>query len=138
METSGIRAQTAPVARTGGCLCGKVRYRVTRDQRASYCRCDTCRRSAGGAFAVLVWTTGVNLSWSTEEPAFRRSSPIAPRGFCPACASPLALARHELAHVGTFDNPAELELRYNYGPLQRPGWVCCGIDLPNRNAEERW
>ncbi|MGX9086959.1 GFA family protein [Mesorhizobium sp. 98Argb] len=143
METSEIRAQTAPVERTGGCLCGKVRYRVAGDPRVHYCHCDMCRRATGSAFAVLAWTTAANVSWLTEEPALRRSSPIAQRGFCPACGTPLTLsydaARDEVAlHVGTFDNPAELEPQHNYGSSQRLGWVCCGIDLPDRNTQERW
>ncbi|ESX99712.1 hypothetical protein X755_11340 [Mesorhizobium sp. LNJC405B00] len=49
-------------------------------------------------------------------------------------ASPTEIA----LHVGTFDDPAHLVPRYNYGSAQRLGWVCCGIDLPDRDTEERW
>ena len=143
METSATVAQAAAVERTGGCLCGKIRYRVTGDPRVHYCHCDMCRRATGSAFAVLAWVPCASLSWLDEEPASRRFSPIARRGFCQDCGSPLTLsydaAQDEIAlHIGSFDDPAELPPRYNYGSSQRLGWICCGLDLPHHDTEERW
>jgi hypothetical protein len=68
---------------------------------------------------------------------------LAKRGFCQKCGSPLSLVydanQTEVAlHVGTLDAPDRFEPRYNYGSRQRLGWVCCGIDLPNRDTEENW
>lgn len=102
-----------------------------------------CRRVTGSAFAVLAWVPSASLSWLIAEPSIRRSSPIASRGFCKDCGSPLTLrydaAQNEVApHVGTFDEPAELEPQYNYGSSQRLGWVCSGVDLPDHDTEERW
>ena len=35
---------------TGGCLCGAVRFEITRPfRRASYCHCSRCRKHSGGA-----------------------------------------------------------------------------------------
>jgi hypothetical protein len=143
METLDISRQTSEVERTGGCLCGAIRYRVSAEPRVHYCHCDMCRRATGSAFAVLAWLPSASVTWLDKEPARRKSSPIAERGFCRDCGSPLTLvydaAQDEIAlHVGTFDNPAELEPRYNYGSSQRLAWVCCGIDLPHHDAEERW
>ncbi|WP_352562841.1 GFA family protein [Mesorhizobium australicum] len=133
----------AKVELNGGCLCGRIRFNVTSEPRVHYCHCDMCRRATGSAFAVLAWVPSPDLTWIDATPAYRRSSPIAQRGFCPACGSPLTLAYDvspgEIAlHVGTFDDPARLEPRYNYGSGQRLGWVCCGVDLPRRETEERW
>jgi hypothetical protein len=127
----------------GGCLCGAVRYRLTNTPRVHYCHCDMCRRATGSAFAVLAWVPFDALSWTSGRPKYRRSSPLAERGFCESCGTPLTLAydsnRGELAlHAGTLDAPERFEPRYNYGARQRLGWVCCGIDLPDRNTEERW
>lgn len=102
-----------------------------------------CRRATGSAFSVLAWVSASDLSWLGGEPSCRRSSPLARRGFCQACGSPLTLSYDAdqgavALHVGTFDNPEELEPHYNYGSSQRLGWVCCGIDLPHRDTEERW
>jgi len=131
------------IERTGGCLCGKIRYRVTGDPRVHYCHCAMCRRATASAFARLAWLPSAEVSWQSEEPTYRRSPPLAQRGFCQACGPPLALAYHaavdEIAlHVGTFDNPPEPDPHYNYGFARRLSWVCCGVDLPHRNTEERW
>jgi len=143
MDTAQNSVQTFAIERTGGCLCGKIRYRVTGGPRVHYCHCDMCRRATGSAFAVLAWLRSAGVSWQSEEPTYRRSSPLAQRGFCRACGTPLTLAYDaaidEIAlHVGTFDNPAELEPQYNHGSAQRLSWVSCGLDLPHRNTEERW
>jgi len=128
---------------TGGCLCGVVRYRMTGTPRVHYCHCDMCRRATGSAFAVLAWVPSRELEWTGIEPATRRSSPIAQRGFCSTCGSPLTLtydaSPDEVAiHVGTFDDPGRMEPRYNYGSAQRLGWVCCGVDLPHHGTKESW
>lgn len=102
-----------------------------------------CRRATGSAFAVLAWLPLESVTWTSGRPKYRRSSPLAERGFCGDCGSPLALiygaSQSELAlHAGTLDTPERFAPRYNYGAGQRLGWVCCGIDLPDRNTEERW
>lgn len=127
----------------GGCLCGKIRFHVGSDLRVHYCHCDMCRRATGSAFAVLAWAPVQGLTWDATAPTYRRSSPIARRGFCPDCGTPLTLAYDaspgEIAlHVGSFDDPARLEPRYNYGSGQRLGWVCCGTNLPDHDTKERW
>ena len=77
---------------TGGCLCGLRRYEFRGDPpHSGYCHCDICKRVTGGAFAVLVQAPRDALKWTKEPPAVYRSSPIATRGFCPACGSPLFL-----------------------------------------------
>ena len=131
----------APSLLSGGCLCGEIRYRVHAKPRVHYCHCDMCRRATGSAFAVLAWVRSETIDWS-GSPSVRRSSPLAERSFCGTCGSPLALvydgAVETALHVGTFDDPQQLEPRYNYGSNQRLGWVCCGIDLPHHPTEERW
>jgi hypothetical protein len=132
METS---SQTVTVERSGGCLCGAIRFRVTSDPRVHDCHCDMCRRATGSAFATLAWVPSATVSWLSKQPARRSSSPIAERGFCQACGSPLTLsydaAQHQIAlPVGTSDNPAGLEPRLP--------WVCCGIDLPHHDTEGQW
>ncbi|MDG4881943.1 GFA family protein [Mesorhizobium sp. WSM4884] len=127
----------------GGCLCGIVRYRVTNTPPVHYCHCEMCRRATGSAFAVLAWKPVDALFWTSGRRKYRRSSPLAERGFCENCGTPLTLAydanQDELAlHAGTLDAPERFEPRYNYGASQRLGWVRCGIGLPNRNTEERW
>jgi hypothetical protein len=77
--------------RAGGCLCGAVRYRLAGSPGVHCCHCDMCRRATGSAFAVLAWIPFERLFWTSGRPRYRRSSPLAERGFCPECGSPLSL-----------------------------------------------
>lgn len=128
--------------RHGGCLCGALRYTVSGEPRVHYCHCEMCRRATGGPFAVLCWVTRSRLHWNDAHPFFRRSSPLARRGFCRDCGTPLVLdydKGDEIAlHVGTFDNPNTLQPAYNYAGDRRLAWVCAGADLPDHRIIEEW
>jgi hypothetical protein len=70
--------------RTGGCLCGDVRYRVEGEPvHVGRCHCADCRKESGSAFSVYA-------QWPVA--AFEISGEIATydgRGFCPRCGSRL-------------------------------------------------
>jgi hypothetical protein len=70
--------------RTGGCLCGAVRYSVRGDPlHVRRCHCADCRKESGSAFSVYA-------HWPVE--AFEMSGEISSydgRGFCPHCGSRL-------------------------------------------------
>jgi hypothetical protein len=70
--------------RTGGCLCGDVRYNVRGEPvHVGRCHCADCRKESGGAFTIYG-------QWPIE--AFELSGEIASyqgRGFCPRCGSRL-------------------------------------------------
>lgn len=95
---------------TGGCQCGRVRYRVTvDDDEASLCHCRMCQRATGGVAAALKEVAMSAITWTDHEPDRYRSSPIARRGFCSACGTPLTYERDGLPDleltVGSFDDP---------------------------------
>jgi hypothetical protein len=99
-----------------------------------------CRRASGGAFAILGWLPRQSLVWSAS-PALRRSSPIAVRGFCSACGTPLTLQYDDSSEIavllGAFDRPQDLKPRYHYGVEGRLPWVDIGHGLPDQRTEER-
>ena len=70
--------------RTGGCLCGAVRYSVRgHPVHVVRCHCADCRKESGSAFTVYA-------HWPVE--AFELSGEVASydgRGFCPRCGSRL-------------------------------------------------
>jgi hypothetical protein len=70
--------------RTGGCLCGAVRYSVRGDPvHVGRCHCGNCRKESGSAFTVYG-------HWPVE--AFEMSGEISSyegRGFCGVCGSRL-------------------------------------------------
>jgi hypothetical protein len=127
----------------GGCLCGQSRYVVTALPRVHYCHCTMCRRATGSAFAVLAWIPAKHLQWLDRGgPCERRSSPIARRGFCRHCGTPLTLAydgTEEVAlHAGTLDQPDRFAPGYHYGAESRLIWVDCGSGLPAEQTRETW
>jgi hypothetical protein len=85
--------------RTGGCLCGAVRYSVRGDPvHVGRCHCADCRKESGSAFIVYGY-------WPVE--AFEVSGEIssyAGRGFCALCGSRL------LDPVGPDDTLIEIRL----------------------------
>lgn len=75
----------------GGCVCGKVRYRVSAARLADViaCHCRTCRRMSGHFFAATAVprnafdiTEAAGLGWYASSTTSRR-------GFCRECGSSL-------------------------------------------------
>lgn len=80
--------------RTGGCLCGAVRYAVAGDPAMQLvCHCTHCQKQAGSAFSEIVGVAESALAITHGSPASYADSgesgqPVE-RQFCGACGSPL-------------------------------------------------
>lgn len=74
--------------RTGGCLCGAVRYEL-RDQpdHVDYCHCHMCARF-GGPMGLMVDPDGITWQGADQIQTYA-SSDWAERGFCRVCGSSL-------------------------------------------------
>ncbi len=101
-----------------------------------------CRRATGGPFAVLVWLPASSIEWATRLPASRRSSPIAQRGFCASCGTPIYLkydgAEEMGVLIGTLEHPEDFVPQYHYGTEGRLPWADCGSGLPGSPTMERF
>ncbi len=99
--------------RTGGCLCGAVRYRVEGPMRpVTACHCKQCRRTSGHHVAA---TAAPRARVAIEgQVAWYASSPEARRGFCPTCGSNLFWERAGAdtlsIFAGALDDPTGLRL----------------------------
>lgn len=88
-EADRSAAASTP-SRSGGCLCGAVRYVVSGPLRPVVgCHCRQCRRTSGhhvaataAARAHLSWTGDDALTWYESSPGVRRA-------FCGVCGSNL-------------------------------------------------
>jgi len=101
------------VTRSGGCLCGGVRYRVTGALRGVVnCFCGQCRKTSGhhvaatrAPAAALHLDADATLRWY-------QSSPAARRGFCTRCGGNLFWQHRERDTIsimaGTLDQPTGL------------------------------
>ncbi|MFB7999721.1 GFA family protein [Streptomyces sp. NPDC056002] len=89
--------------RSGGCLCGKIRFIVR--GLAVYphtCSCPDCQKLGGGpmmwwagfAPADVSWTSGIEPTW------FETFEGETQRGFCPTCGSRLAAIDSDIPEIG--------------------------------------
>ncbi|WP_164834693.1 GFA family protein [Sinorhizobium meliloti] len=109
------------ITRTGGCLCGALRYEVSGEPlRVGLCHCADCRKESGSSFVTFaVWPTR----------AFKSSGEVkifAGRGFCPDCGSRLFNPGEEETEirVGSLDDaPAALNPQYEIWVVRRESWL---------------
>lgn len=95
----------------GGCLCGELRYQVTRDPiDTGYCHCEICRRSTGAP--VLVWASFPidSFSYTKGQPKIFHSSSNGQRQFCAECGTQICYrdtlnAETVDVNVGSLDSP---------------------------------
>ncbi|MHA6719531.1 GFA family protein [Sphingomonas sp. RS6] len=102
----------------GGCQCGRIRYRVRiTDDDAYLCHCRMCQRATGGVSIAFKGVRKADVSW-TREPDLYASSPIANRGFCRDCGTPISFAFPDSETmdltVGSFDEPGRFQPRHHY------------------------
>lgn len=73
-------------ARSGGCLCGKLRYTIEDTSGPlGACHCSMCKKFSGGIY-LGIQVTGFTLEDDTTLSTYT-SSPWAERGFCSTCGS---------------------------------------------------
>ncbi|WP_419814961.1 GFA family protein [Glacieibacterium sp.] len=115
---------------TGGCQCGAVRYsaRLENDE-AYWCHCRMCQRATGGVAAALLGIPRANVEWTTREPDRFASSPIAKRGYCSNCGTPLTFEFNDGSDnmdltIGSLDDPSAVRLTSHFGAESWvPGWI---------------
>ena len=110
--------------RTGGCLCGAVRYSVRGEPaHVRRCHCANCRKESGSAFSVYA-------HWPVE--AFELSGELSSydgRGFCPRCGSRLLDTAdpddtHVEIRIGSLDEaPFELKPVDEIWVKRRESWL---------------
>jgi hypothetical protein len=103
---------------TGGCQCGRIRYAARLDSDDAYlCHCGMCRKATGGVSIAFRSVARADLCWTTQPPETFQSSPIARRGFCRECGTPLTFEFLDGGDldltVGSFDDPSRFVPREN-------------------------
>lgn len=87
--------------RTGGCLCGGVRYRLEGEpQKSGLCHCADCRKVTGSSFLAYA-------DWRHDQFSYEGHVEVyAGRSFCPNCGSHTFNIGDEGVeiHLGTLDD----------------------------------
>ena len=127
---------------SGGCQCGRVRFRARVDPAEAYlCHCRMCQRATGGFAASFVSVLWDDVAWE-HAPDWYASSPIAKRPFCRECGTPLGFrfnegsAKMDLT-VGSFDDPSAFRPKHHFGAesIVHESWLETG-DLPRIRSDE--
>jgi len=115
--------------RTGGCLCGAVRFEAAGPARnLNFCHCTSCRRAAGAS--PVAWGS---FEWSRFRLtrgmlSIYQSSPQASRGFCVQCGGALTYrnrqwpAEIDIA-LASLDEPAALVPAMHIWVQDKLPWV---------------
>jgi hypothetical protein len=116
----------------GGCLCGKVRYKVSAEPVfAGVCHCKNCQKGNGSAFSVVlaVPNSGVSVTGQLKEYVGRGDSGNSTtKKFCPECGSPIAVEAGmmpgvTMIEVGTLDDPSVAEPQMHIYCRSKMEWV---------------
>ena len=125
----------------GGCLCGAVRYRVTKAPIDSgYCHCRMCQKSSGAPLQVSAEFAVDGFAVIKGEPKAYRSSTWGLRHFCPECGSQLTfrLAKNPTyisVNLPTLDRPEALKPRIHIWRSSRIPWFEVKDELPQYDRE---
>ena len=120
----------------GGCLCGKVRYRIgAAPLWTGYCHCTTCRRSTGAPVTMFVGAATESVEFTEGGRAVFASSPGVERGFCAACGTPLTYESDRFPgethfYISTLDDPQSLPPTFHVFYEERLHWLEIADDLP--------
>jgi class 3 adenylate cyclase len=128
----------------GGCLCGAVRFETNRPPISTgYCHCRICQKFTGSAMSTWTVFATAEVKYSSKEPSYFASSPIAERGFCPDCGSSLTYrlirprpTAYLVIFTGSLDKPQDFAPVIHSGSESKVPWLEIVDDLPRTTCAE--
>ena len=128
------------MVRTGGCLCGAVRYESVGESLFSLlCHCRDCQHQSGSAYVAAMRVPAAGFRITKGEPKVYVSASDAGnevmREFCPECGCPLFIrvsARPDIVglRVGSLDEPGEFRPEADIFVKSAQPWDYMNPDLP--------
>ncbi len=124
----------------GGCLCGRIRYRIAEPARfSSLCHCRSCQRATGSPVAGFVGLPAGQYKLLDGTPSVYKSSPGVRRGLCGNCGTSLTYEGdpwpgevHILA--ATLDDPTVIPPTVHTMMADNIGWFHTADDLQRREG----
>ena len=116
------------VIRTGGCLCGTIRYELAGEPYVSgLCHCTTCRKLTGSAFSATA-------NWRRDQFTLTgKPATYEHRQFCPTCGSRLFWLSDEGVEIflGTLDEAPMRSCRRLRSGRSDANTGCCLFPRPS-------
>jgi len=125
---------------TGGCLCGRIRYRITGPLfNVDNCHCSMCRRQHGAAFATYADFRPGDFAWVRGADLVKVYEVSAGGGwcFCRECGSTLAgAANGEVTSItlATVDGDPGVRPGWHIFAGSKAPWHAITDDLPQFDA----
>lgn len=129
-----LQARTIDAA--GGCLCGKVRYRVAGAvDESGYCHCRTCQRQSGAPVVAWFALAPGGFTYTGGAPRRFRASDHASREFCGDCGTYLVFREDDEAetlgvNTATLDDPSLAPPDFHIYCESRISWFDTADKLP--------
>ncbi len=118
--------------KTGGCLCGAVRYSFTGEPlMQALCHCKNCQRQAGSGWSMLIALPLVAVTIAGEVQTYvdhSQTGNAVHRQFCPACGSPVFTrvpAQPEMIFIkaGSLDDTSGFKPQVQFWTASKQDWV---------------
>ncbi|MEM7565157.1 MAG: GFA family protein [Pseudomonadota bacterium] len=126
----------------GGCLCGKVRYRIKGSLiHADHCHCSMCRRQHGAAFATYADFSADDFEWILGADLIKIYETAEGGGwcFCTECGSTLAgTDQHQITSItlGGVDGDPGIRPASHIFVGSKAAWYEISDDLPQFETRE--
>ena len=128
---------TTPLAPSeGGCLCGKIRYRVEGPvEESAYCHCRTCQQQSGAPVVAWFAVPSAALHYAKGKPKQFRASPLAVREFCGDCGTYLLFREDDATaslgvNTATLDEPQRVPPAFHIWHRSHISWFGTDDDFP--------
>jgi hypothetical protein len=125
----------------GGCLCGKIRYRIAgTPEQPNVCHCSICRRASGAPFVAWATFRSDEIEWLCGEPRRYASSSKAERTFCGDCGTALSFRLNAEPNytdvtLGSLDSPERIQPAHHIFTTTRLPWIHLADGLPTFPGE---
>src|SRR6185437_15767624 len=139
------RAERTMAIITGGCLCGKIRYRADAEPKfVSLCHCRDCQRFTGSVFAAVIGLPKAAVAITGTLKGFTKagdSGKAIERRFCPDCGASImdeaeALPGIVMIQAGTLDDPSWVKPGAEIYCASALPWVRFGAERAMKRFEK--
>jgi hypothetical protein len=121
---------------TGGCFCGRIRYRIDAPLRPGRsCHCSRCRKVFSGAGSAYAEVEPGSFSWvsGAEDLTHHETTPGWGLCFCKSCGSTLCGTQQRTVHgvtLGTVDGDPGVQIQMHLFVGSKASWDHIGGHAP--------
>ena len=119
-------------SKTGGCLCGAVRYKLSAEPITTMiCNCTICQKSSGSALSTIALVVRDALEVEGELKGYEYAGDSGNKleiNFCPNCGAPVLLNIDHMPDivsikVGSFDDTSWFKPKLNIWTDSAQAWL---------------